>query len=191
MRGCPALSSGQLRSTLRHLRGRYRLRDRALVLLGVHSGLRIAELLSLQVGQVWDGHRPRDRFYLPRAAGKGKTSGASLALHPRAGRALAHWLESRPAVKPRDYLFPSQRCPRQPFDRRWAWRRLGAAFRAAGVSGMTGTHCLRKTFARNVHRAMGGDLFGLSKAMRHSSPMTTLAYLSFDQERIDRAILDT
>lgn len=54
---------------------------------------------------------------------------------------------------------------------------------------MTGTHCLRKTFARNVHAALGGDLFALSKAMRHSSPMTTLAYLSFDQNRIDQAIL--
>ena len=33
------------------------------------------------------------------------------------------------------------------------------------------------------------DLFRLAKAMRHTSPLTTLAYLSFRQEEIDRAIL--
>ena len=58
-----------------------------------------------------------------------------------------------------------------------------------GVMGMAGTHCLRKTFANNVHKALGGDLFRTSKAMRHSSPLTTLRYLSFKQEEIDRAIL--
>jgi integrase len=56
---------------------------------------------------------------------------------------------------------------------------------------MTGTHCMRKTFAANVYRALQGDLFGLSRALRHSSPLTTLAYLSFNQEKVDRAILRT
>ena len=56
---------------------------------------------------------------------------------------------------------------------------------------MAGTHCLRKTFANNVHKALGGDLFRTSKAMRHSSPLSTLRYLSFKQEEIDRAILST
>ena len=138
---------------------------------------------------VWDGQKPRERFYLPRRATKGKTGGASVILHPKAAAALAQWISSRPGVGPKEYLFPSQRCPQRPIDRRWAWRRLGAAFEAAGVNGMRGTHCLRKTFARNVHIALGGDLFALSRALRHSSPMTTLAYLSIDQTRIDRAIL--
>ena len=54
--------------------------------------------------------------------------------------------------------------------------------------GMAGTHCLRKTFANNVHKALGGDLFRMSKAIRHSSPSKTLRYLSLKQEYIDRAI---
>ena len=69
------------------------------------------------------------------------------------------------------------------------WKVLNCAFKAAGVTGMAGTHCMRKTFAKNVHRALGGDLFRTSKAMRHSSPLSTLRYLSFKQEEIDRAIL--
>jgi hypothetical protein len=50
---------------------------------------------------------------------------------------------------------------------------------------------MRKTFANNVHKALGGDVFRTAKAMRHSSPMTTLRYLSFKQEEIYRAILST
>jgi hypothetical protein len=50
---------------------------------------------------------------------------------------------------------------------------------------------MRKTFANNVHKALGGDLFRIAKAMRHSSPLTTLRYLSFKQVKIDRAFLST
>jgi hypothetical protein len=67
------------------------------------------------------------------------------------------------------------------------WKVLNRAFRAAGVTGMAGIHCMRKTFASNVHKALGGDLFRTGKAMRHSSPLSTLRYLSFKQDEIDRA----
>jgi integrase len=53
---CPALSPKQLRLTLKNLNGQHALRNQALVMLGVRSGLRISELLALKVGQVWDGN---------------------------------------------------------------------------------------------------------------------------------------
>jgi len=56
MIGCPALSPKQLRLTLKNLNGQHALRNRALVMLGVRSGLRISELLALKVGRVWDGN---------------------------------------------------------------------------------------------------------------------------------------
>ncbi len=48
---------------------------------------------------------------------------------------------------------------------------------------------MRKTFASNVRITLGGDIYRLSKAMRHTSPLTTLAYLSYRKEEIHRAIL--
>jgi integrase len=167
------------------------LRDRALLTLGVYSGLRVSELLSLRVGQVWDGKEMRGRFYLDRRATKGKIRGASIVLHPKAAMALTRWFADRAEVRAGDYLFPSQRSASSPVGRRWVSRLLERAFTLAGVDGMRGTHIMRKTFAANVHRALQGDLFGLSRALRHSSPLTTLAYLSFKQDKIDRAILDT
>ena len=190
MQGCPALSPKELKLALRKLQGRHRLRNRALVILGVRSGLRISELLSLRVGQVWDGDKPVSRFYLKRRATKGKTTGASILLHPDAAVALTRWIAGAELRdQPGSYLFPSQKNQDQPLDRRSAWRLLHRAFRLAGVAGMAGSHCLRKTFAARIHKALGGDLFRTSKALRHTSPMTTLKYLSFKQDEIDRAIL--
>jgi site-specific recombinase XerD len=151
--------------------------------------MRISELLSLTIRQTTQGVTPLPRIYLERKDSKGKRHGSSIALHPQAAMAIAKWLSVRGTVTPDDYLFCSQRCPRQPLRRRAAWLILHRAFLAAGVNGMVGTHCMRKTFACNVLRTLNGDLFRLAKAMRHSSPMTTLAYLSFRQEEIDRAIL--
>jgi hypothetical protein len=57
MRGCPALIPKQLKLALVNLKGKYALRNRAMVTLGVRLGLRISELLSLEIGEVWDGKR--------------------------------------------------------------------------------------------------------------------------------------
>jgi integrase len=64
MIGCPALSPKELKLALASLNGRYALRDRALIILGVRSGLRISELLALKVGQVWNGQKVVARFYV-------------------------------------------------------------------------------------------------------------------------------
>jgi len=110
-------------------------------------------------------------------------------MHPRAAAAITKWLGSRRSFAQDDWLFPSQQGQRRPLGRRSAWEVLHDALLRAGVTGMAGTHTMRKTFAANVHRALNGDLFRLAVAMRHTSPLTTLAYLSFRQDEIDRAIL--
>jgi site-specific recombinase XerD len=174
---------------MKNLKGRYRWRDRALVVLGVRSGLRASELLALKVSDVWTGATTRERIYLGRRNAKGKTRGDSIVLHPKAAAAITKWIECREAVSGGDWLFPSQRCPGRALGRKSAWAILHKALLLSGVEGMAGTHCLRKSFAKNVYSALGGDLFRLSRAMRHTSPLTTLCYLSFQQPEIDNAIL--
>src|SRR5271156_823534 len=110
MIGCPALSNHELKLALANLKGRYALRDRALVTLGVRTGLRISELLALKVGQVWDGKRTVARFYVARQATKGKHAGASIVLHPDAARAVTRWIKTGGlAANPGSFLFPSQK----------------------------------------------------------------------------------
>ena len=171
MIGCPALSPKELRLALANLKGRFALRDRALVTLGVRTGLRISELLALRVGQVWDGKTTVARFYVARRATKGQRAGASIVLHPDAAKAVTRWIKvGGLAANPHGYLFPSQKHGGGRLGRKSAWEILHPAFLRAGVMGMAGTHCLRKTFANNVHKALGGDLFRTSKAMRRKRP---------------------
>jgi integrase len=190
MKGCPALTKPQINLALRNLRGRWRWRNRALLILGIRTGLRISELLSLELGQVYQGGQVLPRLYLHRQDSKGKRAGSSIVIHPRAAVALTKWIQSSLGPPQPDHpLFPSQRHPDRPLDRHTGWLVLHRAFIAAGVSGICGSHAMRKTYCANVRVALGGDIFRLSKAMRHTSVFTTLAYLSYKQEEIDRAIL--
>jgi integrase len=191
MRGCPSLTPTQYKLALRHLRGRHRWRNRALMVLMARTGLRISEALALRVDQAWDGRAVLPRLYLNRKDTKGKRTGASIVIHPEAASALTKWIQERGTVRPDDWLFSGQVRPDRPMVRHTGWQILHDAFVAAGVTGMAGSHCCRKFFSSNVYRALRGDLFRLSKALRHTSPLTTLAYLSFRQEEIDQAILRT
>jgi integrase len=94
MIGCPALTKKEFNLALKNLRGRWRWRNRALLILGVRTGLRISELLSLRVGQVHDGQKILPRLYLNRQDSKGKRTGSSMVIHPRAGAALEKWIAS-------------------------------------------------------------------------------------------------
>lgn len=105
MLGCPPLSPKQTRLTLKNLKGRYRWRDRAIVVLGIRSGLRISELLSLKVEDVWTGNSTRERIYLGRKNAKGKGRGDSIVLHPKAATAITKWIQSRGTVSGNDWLF--------------------------------------------------------------------------------------
>jgi integrase len=191
VRGCPALTPVQYKLAKRGLRGRHRWRNRALLVLMVRTGLRISEALALRVEQAWDGKAVVPRLYLNRKDTKGKRTGASIIIHPEAAAALAKWLQTRENVDGSEWLFPSQVRPDQPIVRHTGWQILHDAFIAVGVTGMAGSHSARKTFSANVYRALKGDLFRLSKALRHTNPLTPLAYLSFRQDEIDRAILRT
>jgi integrase len=190
MKGCPALTKPEINLAMRNLRGRWRWRNRALLVLGIHTGLRISEALSLRLAQVYQGGQVLPRLYLHRQDSKGKRTGSSIVIHPRAAAALLKWIQSPLGpTQPDDPLFPSQRYADRPMDRHTGWLTLHRAFIAAGVVGMCGSHAMRKTFCASVNLALRGDIFRLSKAMRHTSVFTTLAYMSYKQEEIDRAIL--
>jgi integrase len=119
MQGCPPLSTQEFFRALHHLQGRYKWRDRALLTLGCRTGLRVSELLSLRIGQVASPAGILPRVYLERGSSKGKEQGASIVIHPQAATALEKWLRHRGPVTPRDWLFPSQRCPGLGAHRAW------------------------------------------------------------------------
>lgn len=157
MRGCQPLTPDQVAVVLPALRGRMALRDRALFLLGVTTGLRISELLSLDFQDVvMETRQLRQEFAVRRRAVKGRTAGKVCRLQPVAAEAVARWAVVARALhgaQPTWPLFFS--CRKRRLTRFRAYRLLRDAFRRAGLGlACPGTHTMRKTFAGAVFRRL-------------------------------------
>lgn len=187
MRGCKPLDPNQIQTTLTHLSAR----DRALFTLGIRTGFRISELLSLCIRDVWDGASVRDAVQVTSQSLKGRRPSRCIALHAEAKTALGEYLSTLPAPLPIDRaLFHSRKGGA--LDRKSAWRILHSAFLKAGIQGVgrqLGTHCMRKTFADRVYLRLGRDLVKTQRALGHTNIQSTAQYLSFDEDEIIAAIL--
>ncbi len=189
MKGARPLTDAEVQTVLG---GLHATRDRALFLLGLRTGFRISELLSLTLGDVVQNGRFVDQISVARRNMKKKTAGRTVVLHPEARTALEELVRELQAEKqtgPETFLFLSREGENHPMNRRTAWSMLRAAYAAAGLTGRLGTHAMRKTFAKRIYKALGNDLLKTQKAMGHASITSTVAYLSVDEDEINDAIL--
>ena len=175
-------------------------RDRALVVLGLNTGFRVSEVLSLNVGDVWDGERVRPQVKVARAKMKGgrgprrkSVSSRVVPLNEAATGALQRYLFARlggGAVAAEEPLFPSRfRGKRMT---RWGANDVVHAVLAkAGIDGNGdyGTHTLRKTFCRQIYKRTQNDLNLTRAVMGHSSCATTQKYLHVDEEEMVQAVM--
>jgi integrase len=192
MRGCRPLTGREIVKVTHAFHGRHSKRDRAFFVLGLKTGLRCRELLGLRLGDVWDG-KVLKRIYVRRSITKGKRTGFAIPLHPVAAKVLDDFVRSEFAKASPDMpLFFSgqkQSGKTRSLDRSSAWRILKRAYRRAGLQGNTGCHSMRKTFCQNVYRVLNNDLIATQAAMHHSSITSTIRYLTFDNNRVEAAIL--
>lgn len=116
------------------------LRDRAIVVLMLHAGLRINEVARAQIADlaVWGKSRT-----LTVTGKRGKVR--QVALNATARKALRAWLDVRD-MEP-GYLFLSQKGGQ--IDTSAIYRRIGEYARKAGIDEMT-PHSLRHTCAKNL-----------------------------------------
>jgi site-specific recombinase XerD len=177
----------------------FSLRDQALVLLGLNTGFRITEILSLTVGQVWDTGRVKPQVKVSRAQLKGgrgqhrKTVvSRSVPLNAAVTAVLEQYLFARfgsGAADPQVPLFPSRK--RGASITRWQANRIvHAVFNKAGLgsSESYGTHSLRKTFCRRVYSATKYDINLTRAIMGHASIATTQKYLHVDEAEMEAAV---
>ena len=94
MKGCRALTDAEVQVALMSFGGRYARRDQALFLLGIKSGFRVSEMLSLRWGDVLQQGHLVDRVTVPRRHMKQRREGRTVLLHPEAKGALAVWLRA-------------------------------------------------------------------------------------------------
>lgn len=194
MKGCRPLTTEEFNAVLGAFEGRHAIRNRCLFIVGVRTGYRISELLSLRLRDVVPGGRLVERLAVRRCHMKRQIEGRSVILHPQARAALEAWLaelRERGYWSPGDYVFQSGkgRLRNTRLDRRAAWRFLHEAFTRVGLQGPLGTHTMRKTFAARMHAHFGGDLAKVQKALGHLNLNSTVSYCSFAEREIDEAIL--
>jgi integrase len=164
------------------------LRDHTIVSLALGTGLRLAEIVGLDVGDVFapDG-APRVRVRVRAAIAKGGRA-ADVFLPDRLVTKLKRfwkWKRERGEDLVLDApLFANQS------GRRISKRRVQFAWatwqRRAGFDRVYGFHALRHTAVTNVYRA-SRDLFLAQRFARHQSPLTTTVYTHpSDQEMAGR-----
>lgn len=157
----------------------YGLRDRCMLELMYSSGLRVSELVGLQMNQV------NTNLGLVRLIGKGNKERVI-----PVGEEALHWLEkyvkqARPGLQrghaPGDALFLSSRgtaITRQAF-----WQNIKKHLLKAGVKTVFSPHSLRHAFATHLLNH-GADLRTVQMLLGHSSLSTTQIYTHVAQARL-------
>ncbi len=59
MKGCRSLTDEEIEKVRAAFDGPFQLRDRAIFVLGIRNGLRISEILSVKIGQIFQDGKMR------------------------------------------------------------------------------------------------------------------------------------
>ncbi len=169
----PIRSKKQIDAMKRYLKAG-NIRDYLLFVLGINSGLRISDLLSLQVQDV----KGKERISL-REQKTGKTK--DFPLSDTCQKAVKEYLQVRGMDA--GFLFASRK-GQGAISRVQAYRILNEAARAIGIKEQIGTHTLRKTFGYWAYQA-GVDITRIQKLLNHSAPSVTLAYIGITKDELD------
>lgn len=155
------------------------LRDHCLFILGINSGLRISDLLSLKVEDVVG----KDRIFLrEKKTGKAK----DFPLSDTCKKTIAEYLKETGLTS--GNLFPSRK-GHAPITRVQAYRILNEAAKSVGIKDAIGTHTLRKTFGYWAYQ-QGVDVTRIQKLLNHSAPSVTLAYIGITKEELDSVYIN-
>ena len=157
-------------------------RDRAMLELLYASGMRISELVSLNLGDV-----NLEGDYFVRCFGKGRKE-RIIPLYEQIARTIKQYIdEERPKLsrgRKEDALFLNARGER--LTRQGFWQKLKEYAKAAGLSSQISPHTLRHSFA--THMLSGGaDLRSVQELLGHANISTTQVYTHLTTEHVRRS----
>ncbi|MCY3742652.1 MAG: site-specific integrase [Candidatus Poribacteria bacterium] len=181
MKGTRPLDNDEIRRVSGCFTGIFEVRNRGLFMLGVSTGGRISELLSLRVGDVYQNKKPvTDLLYTKRIV-KGSEVSRSVPVNAdgrRAIRDLVDWhREHYRSIAAKRPLFPSRHnSGTVALHRQTAHEILKTAFIEAGLNGHIATHSLRKSFAQRLYDKTG-DIYMVQELLGHRNISTTQKYL--------------
>lgn len=169
----PIRSKDDLKRIIQWFRERYP-KYAVLFLLGISSGLRISDILGLDVGDV----KGKD-FVTIREQKTGKYK--KFLLKTDIKQALDVYTADKPPDEP---LFMG-RCGAR-LDRSQVYRFINRACEELGINANVGTHTMRKTFGYHHYRQFK-NITLLQTIFNHSTPEVTKRYIGITQDEVDES----
>lgn len=192
MRGTRPLDNTEIIQVADCFDGTFEVRNRCLFMLGVSTGGRISELLSLQIGNVWQNGKPVKDLLFARSIVKGGEVSRAVPVNIDGRQAiedLIAWHRDRyENTAPHRPLFPSRNGQgKKKMTTRAGHNLLKKAFDEAGLNGHLATHSLRKSFAQRLYDRTG-DIFAVQEMLGHKSVATTQKYLGVNYASVRDAL---
>lgn len=148
------------------------IRDKVLWVLGLNSGLRVSDIVALNVGDV------KEKTHISITEKKtGKLK--KFPINKKLQAELKKYIQNKPLEQP---LFVGKRGKR--LNRREVYRFINRACSTLGIKVNVGTHTMRKTFGYH-HYQQYKDAIVLQKIFNHSSQRITMTYIGIEQDEID------
>ena len=181
MKGTRPLDNDEIRRGSTCFTGTFAPRNRGLFMLGVSTGGRISELLSLTIADVYQNRRAVTDLLFDKSIVKGGEVSRAVPVNADGRRAIEDLIgwhrEKYGKLDVKRPLFPSRnKSGTVPMNRQTAHEMLKQAFIAAGLNGKLATHSLRKSFAQRVYE-QSGDIYLVQELLGHRSVNTTQKYL--------------
>ena len=173
------LTLDQSRELLSSIDGRNRERDYAIIVLFLNCGLRLSELVSINISKIKDD--------ILSVIGKGNKE-RTIYLNDAALDAVNTYLKVRSGdASDKDALFLSERKKR--IDKRTVEKLVKKYIKKAGITGNKYTpHKLRHTAATLMYKYGNVDIRALQQILGHESVATTQIYTHIDDERLRQAV---
>ena len=184
MKGTRLLDNTEIRQVAACFTGSFEVRNRGLFMLGVSTGGRISELLSLQIGDVYQNGKPVTDLLFDKKIVKGGEISRAVPVNCDGRRAISNLIafhreryRTTRATRP---LFPSRnKNGRVAMNRQTGHEMLKKAFTAAGLNGKLATHSLRKSFAQRAYEE-SGDIYLVQELLGYRSVATTQKYIGMN-----------
>lgn len=160
-------------------------RDELLFCFGIYTGLRIGDILTVKVKDVYE----KDHFYIieqktkkAKQRRKKYTVRKRIPIVKKLQRLLNDYCRD---LGPNEYLFKSRQGKNRSITRVRAYDILREAAQHCNLSEI-GTHTLRKTFGYWIYQETK-DVALLQDIFNHSSEYITLKYIGVNQDAINKA----
>ena len=169
--------------TIEKYLAKHSLRNQLIWVFGTNTGLRISDILALNVEDV------QNKQYVEIIEKKTKKY-KRFPLNNKLRNLIKEYLKIRDkqySITKDDPLFVGKKHCR--LDRSQVYRFINEVCKNVGITVNVGTHTMRKTFGYH-HYKQNNDVALLQKIFNHSSPSITMRYIGIAQEELDASYIN-